>query len=797
MPTVPDDPRLTAHALGELEPEDRPAIEALLAEHPEARAFVADLQATAALLADHFRHEAGPQLDATRRRAIDARLGIKPGHRPSRRRWAAVAVAAGLLGLVAIPLLMTSGINPFAPARPILVLNDSGLARSPANPPSPVPSRWTTAPAPASQPPNAHSPVAFDRQQVPDAAAKPVPPPPTIKDASPNEMMARGELSQAAPAPATPALKPKPSLLAASATSAAPPRLKQEATPGQAGQGGRAYSNRKRALGRPDANLKPPAQAQLVEAESVKLAKSGAVARAAKVSGPPSSAKAKSGEPAVVEQLGPAVELGSSKTRRSETTLENPFLPISTVEASTFPIGCETGSYPAIRDSIDRGAWPARDGVRVEELVNYFPYAYPGPKGEDPFAVDVEVAGCPWATDHRLVRIGLKGRESDAEPRPGSNLVFLVETSASMRGPDRLPLLRAGMTHLVDDLGEADRVAVVVFADAEGLALPSTPGSRKGEILAVLDRLPEGGPTDSGKGLALAYEVAGQNFITGGSNRVLLATDDGRRLGGADSPELARLIESRRAAGVTLSVLAFGAGNLRNDRLERLVERGNGTYDYIDSVNLARQALVDQRAGTPGTIARDVTIQVRFNPIRASAYRLIGFENRPATPTAEAFRLLNGDEIQAGHCMTAFYEVVPRDRKSASLAIVQARGANPYSPPQPIAQAPTSKFSQGARPVAGLVEVDVSCKAPAGDAMRSYLCPAEDRGVEFAAASGDFKFAAAVAGFGLMLRDSPYKGSLTWSALVDLAGEAVGPNAAGYRKDFLELVRKAKALPPR
>ncbi|HVC93182.1 MAG TPA: von Willebrand factor type A domain-containing protein, partial [Pirellulales bacterium] len=307
---------------------------------------------------------------------------------------------------------------------------------------------------------------------------------------------------------------------------------------------------------------------------------------------------------------------------------ENPFLDVRRNPLSTFSIDVDTASYANVRRFLNQHALPPKDAVRIEELVNYFKYHYAPPEGDAPFAVHAEIAGCPWRPEHRLLRIAIKGREIDLANRPASNLVFLVDVSGSMDVADKLPLLKSAMAMLVDQLGENDRVAMAVYAGSSGLVLPATSGERKAEIRSALEQLQAGGSTNGASGIELAYQVARQNFIRGGTNRVLLATDGDFNVGVTDEGALTRLIEEQAKSGVFLSVLGFGRGNLKDATMEKLADKGNGNYAYIDGPNEARKVLVEQLGGTLVTIAKDVKLQLEFNPAQVAAYRLVGYENR-------------------------------------------------------------------------------------------------------------------------------------------------------------------------
>ena len=326
---------------------------------------------------------------------------------------------------------------------------------------------------------------------------------------------------------------------------------------------------------------------------------------------------------------------------------------------STFSVDVDTASYANVRRFLRDGTLPPADAVRVEEMINYFDYDYDPPIGEVPFSVDVEIAGCPWNPQHRLARIGLRGRDAVASEHEGANLVFLIDVSGSMTQPNKLPLLKNALAMLVEELGSRDQVAIVVYAGASGLVLPSTPGHRSADIQEALARLRSGGSTNGGAGLQLAYSVARENFIPGGINRVILATDGDFNVGTTGKGELLSLIEADARNGISLTALGFGTGNFKDGMLEHLADKGNGNYAYIDSLQEARKVLVDELAGTLITIAKDVKLQVEFNPAQVSAYRLIGYENRRLNKEDFNDDRKDAGEIGSGHTVTALYELVP------------------------------------------------------------------------------------------------------------------------------------------
>jgi Ca-activated chloride channel family protein len=339
--------------------------------------------------------------------------------------------------------------------------------------------------------------------------------------------------------------------------------------------------------------------------------------------------------------------------------VENGFLGVETNPLSTFSIDVDRASYANVRRFINDGQRPPIDAVRIEELVNYFHYDLPDPTSEHPFSISTEVTRAPWNTDHRLVRIGLQGQRVDLDDQPPSNLVFLLDVSGSMNTPNKLPLLKDALGLLVNSLREEDRVAIVVYAGAAGLVLESTSGDQKEVILDAIERLSAGGSTAGGAGIRLAYDVARHNHIRGGNNRVILATDGDFNVGASSDGEMTRLIEEKREQGTFLTVLGFGTGNIQDSKMEALADHGNGNFAYIDNIGEARKVLVEEMGGTLFTIAKDVKIQVEFNPARVQAYRLIGYENRLLA--AEDFNddTKDAGELGAGHTVTALYEVIP------------------------------------------------------------------------------------------------------------------------------------------
>lgn len=454
------------------------------------------------------------------------------------------------------------------------------------------------------------------------------------------------------------------------------------------------------------------------------------------------------------------------------------FLGVDDNPLSTFAIDVDRASYSNMRRFITRGMRPPIDAIRIEELVNYFSYDDPGPRGNHPLSVTTEVGAAPWQPAHRLVRIGLRGRDIATGDLPASNLVFLIDVSGSMQPPDKLPLLKSSLRLLVAQMRPEDRVAIIVYAGHAGLALPPTSGKDKGEILFAIDRLEAGGSTAGGAGLRLAYEVARENLGEEANNRVILASDGDFNVGPSSDSEMIRLIEEERESGVFLSVLGFGTGNLQDSKMEQLANHGNGSYAYIDSEREAAKVLVSEFAGTLFTIAKDVKVQVEFNPGEVRAYRLIGYENRALRAEDFADDREDAGELGAGHTVTALYEVVP----------VGAEGPDvPDAPSLRYRNRPevTRRASSGE-----LGFVQLRYKRP--DDSSSVLVQQTflDRGE---GGSGDMRFAASVAAFGMLLRGSEHVGDYSLGDVLELARGSLGDDEEGYRREFLGLVREARA----
>ncbi|MDQ3622398.1 MAG: von Willebrand factor type A domain-containing protein [Verrucomicrobiota bacterium] len=486
-------------------------------------------------------------------------------------------------------------------------------------------------------------------------------------------------------------------------------------------------------------------------------------------------------------------EVAEAGTESYEDPGENRFVPVTEQPLSTFSIDVDTASYANVRRFLNSNALPPKAAVRIEELINYFRYDYPAPAEGEPFSVNMEVATCGWQSEHRLLRVGLKGREMKRDQRPANNLVFLIDVSGSMRPENKLPLLKRSLNLLVDQLTERDQVAIVVYAGASGLVLEPT--HSKARIRAAIDQLGAGGSTHGSAGIQLAYETAERAFLKGGSNRVILATDGDFNVGVTNRGELVQLIEKKAKGGVFLSVLGFGIGNLKDATLEQLANKGNGNYAYIDTLNEGRRVLVEQMDATLMTIAKDVKIQIEFNPVQVGAYRLVGYENRMLAKQDFDDDRKDAGEIGAGHTVTALYQLVPagKDVPSAPPAdeLKYQRRVEPEAEERRQKSEVRSQTPEVSRE---LLTLKLRFKAPDADQSQLREFPLVDSRRSFEASSRDFRFVSSVASFGMLLRNSPHKGSSNWELVHELASEGKGDDRDGYRTEFIGLVEKAKAL---
>ena len=456
---------------------------------------------------------------------------------------------------------------------------------------------------------------------------------------------------------------------------------------------------------------------------------------------------------------------------------ENGYKLTTSSPISTFSVDVDAASYSNVRRFLMAGQRPDNGAVRVEEMINYFNYDYPNPTGKDPFSITTEIGDCPWSKN-KLVHIGLQGQRIEKDNLPASNLVFLLDVSGSMNSPNKLPLLKSSLKMLVNELSEKDRIAIVVYAGAAGVVLNSTPASNSGEILEALDRLEAGGSTAGGAGIELAYKVAQEHFIKGGNNRVILATDGDFNVGMSSQSAMQELIEKKRESGVFLTCLGFGTGNLKDSQMELLADKGNGNYAYIDNLLEAKKVLVTEIGATLLTIAKDVKIQVEFNPALVESYRLIGYENRLLNTEDFNDDKKDAGEIGAGHSVTALYEVVMKG---------EGDGTSPSVDPLRYQNSQINSTLTNE-----LLTVKFRYKAPGGDV--SQLIERNLMNKSTSKSSDNFRFSAAVAGFGMLLRNSEFKGTLLFDKVIEMAIQAKGEDVNGYRAEFIRLVEAAKSI---
>lgn len=459
---------------------------------------------------------------------------------------------------------------------------------------------------------------------------------------------------------------------------------------------------------------------------------------------------------------------------------ENRFQRPQQAPLSTFSIDVDAASYSNLRRFINQGQMPPKDAVRIEEMINYFEYDYPQPQGYEPFTVSTEIGDCPWQSDHRLLHIGIQGKKLPTAQLPASNLVFLLDVSGSMGYGNKLPLVKESLKMLTDNLRAEDKVAIVVYAGAAGVVLPSTSGTDKQRIKDALEELEAGGSTAGGQGIQLAYRIARENLVKGGNNRIILATDGDFNVGPSSDAELVRMIEKERESGVFLTVLGFGMGNYKDNKMQQLADKGNGNHAYIDNISEARKVLVSEFGGTLFTIAKDVKLQIEFNPAKVAGYRLVGYENRLLNDEDFADDTKDAGELGAGHTVTALYEIIPAGVESEFLAEV---GDLKYQ------DRSTKTTATGE-----LCTVKLRFKKPDGDKSSLLEKTVSSEMVSESALSDNFRWSAAVAGWGMLLRDSEFKGKASLETCLQLADRGKGRDANGYRAEMISLMEKTKTL---
>lgn len=786
-----EDPRLSAYALGEMDSAEVKEFEALLEKDPAARAEVEALRQMAGMLASKLQAEPAEAMSEPARAKVvaAAEANIVPLPRSRRR------VVAARLAKIAAVLLVVAGVVYVATPQLARSNKAAREAAQGAVQGDALRFEMSRLQTPKAGGPAEPVPAAPSAASVPPAPSASVPPAPAPEPKAPSNAQAGVEKEKAEPMKEVKLDIPKPMFVGT-------PKNLGNVPPAPATANGPA-----------DAKTAIEAQKQLPEAsqpagitpyrvnvppagQAAQSKSSGSVEQMTKL-----NVRADFTEPVSVQQFGrelaPGVPgyqggygggmggvIGAPGTESYKPIVENEFKLVRNEPLSTFSIDVDTASYANVRRFLNDGQLPPPDAVRIEELVNYFKYDYPEPEGDSPFSATVEVNACPWNRDHALALVGLKGRSAPMNERPPINLVFLIDVSGSMQPENKLPLLKKAMRLLADSLGGQDRVGIVTYASNTGVALPSTNGGDKARILSVLDVLQAGGSTNGAGGIQLAYEMAAQNFIRGGVNRIVLATDGDFNVGISDTAALVQFIEDKAKSGVFLSVLGFGEGNLQDDKLEGLADKGNGHYAYIDSFAEARRVLLDDVAGTMVAIAKDVKIQIEFNPARVGGYRLIGYENRVMAAQDFNDDRKDAGEIGSGHTVTALYELVPPDRVDG-LGGVDPLKYQPNQAEPPQADAPVEASPE-------LMTVKLRYKQPDGDkSAKSEMPVLTSAGGE---ASPNFKFASSVAMFGMLLRGSRFSGTATFDMVMILAEEARGADKNGQRTEFAGLVQTARAL---
>ena len=758
-----DDPKLTAYALDELDPAERAEVEQLLREHPQAAAELAEVRSVATLLESTLRNEEAPPLSAEHRDAVlravpQAKVIAGPSWWRS---WqgASVAAACAVFGFGAWAIFQTMTeprprITATRPNKP-----DEGPTISV---PSPEPEVKSGALLAVNEAPvlDAAPIVATVPMPVVAAAPQAVDGKVTVNT---GELLAKAEpVAQPAASPVTvtkewerPFRKFEPQSVDITSTTSATPAKGMLA-------GGLPGTMR----GRVGAGTARP--------------------KVAYASKPSPSTRMRSDDAKPVFGVNSLSAVGDAEaagnTEAYDAIEDNAFKRVADEPLSTFSVDVDTASYANVRRMLRDQQRPPQGAVRIEELVNYFTYDYEQPSGDAPFSVNLEVATCPWEPTHRLLRVGLKGKDMARKDRPAANLVFLVDVSGSMNSRDKLPLVKESLQMLVDQMRDQDRIALVVYAGSSGLVQDST--SDKADIRRAIANLEAGGSTNGGSGIQLAYRTAREHLVKDGTNRVILCTDGDFNVGTTSQSELVKLIERERKSGVFLSILGFGTGNLKDSTMEKLADKGNGNYAYVDGIAEAKKVLVDQMVGTLVTIAKDVKLQLEFNPAQVGTYRLIGYENRVLAAADFNDDRKDAGEIGAGHTVTALYELVPPGADKATVDALK------YQPTEKAKSAVPADLKKE------LLTVKLRYKEPTGDTSKLLEFPLADNGNKWEQSSPDFRWAASVASFGMILRDSPHRAGASWDLVSELAAEAKGEDRKGYRAEFLQLIEKAKVVAP-
>jgi secreted protein with Ig-like and vWFA domain len=807
MKLSPDSPELTAYALGELNPAERAAVEAALADSAELRAELDELQRTIGSLDAEFAAEPAVALSAAQRAAIVGQAAVTPAAEP---------VGAEVTRL-------TSRSTEIEPTRDSESRAPRWIARLLAWRQQLI---WAAAGACALALTFSFWPRQRDaveqfnelRYQTPPPTAAPPPvvaetPKPKVVELPQTTKTTRSERLESvvvATAP-TPTRKREVSAAAPSAVPLVP------GTAGPAPQMNMDPALARRYGGVPASSAAPTVQPPAAGPQPMLGQRYGLASAPAQspTAGRDLSARAK---PLVMERSVVAASPGyvsgtvssdavapegwsdSSSRYRAiapyypqpsgegyDAFADNDFKAVASAPLSTFSLDVDTASYANARRFLREGSLPPRDAVRLEELINYFRYDYPQPQGEHPFLASIEVAESPWKEGHKLVRLGLQARAVDRRERPAANLVFLVDVSGSMAPENKLPLVKRSLRLLLDRLTERDRVALVTYAAGSQVVAESTPvnAAGKAKLVGKIEALRAGSGTHGSAGIQSAYALAAKHFNAEQVNRVILCSDGDFNVGITDRGQLLDFITERAKTGVFLSVLGYGLGNYQDITMELLADKGNGNYAYVDSFTEARKVLGEQLEGTLVTVAKDVKVQVEFNPVRVKSYRLLGYENRALRDRDFNDDTKDAGEVGAGHQITVLYELEPAGPNLSGVDALRYQAK-----PEEAELKKRLKSGHGDE----LLNLKLRYKLPAGETSLLVETPVKDGDREFAQASADFKFAAAVAGYGMLLRQSPHRGELTWEKISRLAEQGLGEDKEGYRAEFVDLVRRAQQL---
>jgi Ca-activated chloride channel family protein len=780
MKIDPNDPRLTAYALGELDDAERAEIEALLKDDEAARREIETIRRAATVVTSELQSEPCPRLSPEQLAAIKNRFATREEEVRTFPWWRVLGWATALGTAAVVAAMMLPALN-HTRERPHRLLPqeaklepqtpDSSVGRETASPPAPLPQ--------SAQPLQLSSQLATPPElgrESPRRAVAPQAKPVDLMGWQNDGTHAYNNLQMPPPAAvAGRELAMNTDKVKAIELRQRPPETLAGSGSGQeldvvAGQRNRSYqsngSQRPEGLtiyrGVDATTAVPHNEADTTQLGSGKaFYNDGHIYRMRQF-------------PTPAEPPPPMPPYGESYTHSAE----NSFVAVTQNPLSTFSLDVDTASYANIRRFLNQGTLPPRDAVRIEEMLNYFPYDYPAPRRGDPFSLYVEMAECPWNSAHRLALIALKAKDVAPRKVQPMNLVFLIDVSGSMADENKLPLVKQSLRLLVEQLTARDRVAIVVYAGDSRVALPSTPGDEKEVILEVIDSLEASGSTNGGAGIQSAYQEATGHFMEGGVNRVILCTDGDFNVGITDQNQLVRLIQQQAKSGVFLSIFGVGMGNLKDSTMQRLADKGNGNYAYIDNLDEAHKALVEQMRGTLVTVAKDAKVQIEFNPALVQAYRLIGYEKRMLRAQDFNNDRKDAGEVGAGHTVTALYEIVP-----TGAPAVPGVDALKYQP-----RSERGDFTDE------LMTVKLRYKEPDASTSKLLAASVKDQHRSWLGTSSDFRFAASVATFGLILRDSPYKGAANLDLVLHLAEGARGRDPSGYRSEFISLVNQARSL---